>query len=247
MRWLPLCVILLVPAARAGDGTEDEATLEILAARRAMEAQLKRGDLLRDQGQLDAALAEYRKALKIFDEAMARAAPPKKEEEAGGGAGKEEAVPVDDGTPAGRRRVVDYHLRILQNTELSAEVRYQAGRQLGEMRAVEARDALMNAVQHDEAELVRRVAAWDLGRLGKDGVPAVEVLIAQVGSDKQYVGLMAHRALGDIAEAVLGSRPELEFKPTMTQEERTAIQGRWQEWYAAHREELEKPAGEKDK
>ena len=80
--------------------------------------------------------------------------------------------------------------------------------------------------------------SWSLGQQGKRAVGAIPTLIEQVGSEEQYVGYMAARALGEIAKEVLGEARSFGFSPTMTLEERRAIRKQWREWWEANREKL---------
>lgn len=207
-------------------------------ARASMEAQLKAGDELRAKGDLDGAIAAYRKAVATFREALA------KEEDGKAPEGKEapEPVPTDDGTPEGRERVIAYYVKLLGNP--GDDVRYNAVAQLGEMRAVEARDELLATLERDKHQLARRAAAWALGRLGKEGAPAFPALIREVGGEFPLLGFMCDGALGNITEA-LGERVSMGYRAEMTPAERLEIQGKWQEWFEKNRERLgiaEKPA-----
>ncbi len=207
----------------------------------AMEAQLKAGDELLAKGDLDGAIAAYRKALTTFREALAK-------EDGKAPEGKEapEPAPADDGTPEGRKRVVAYYVKLLENP--SDDVRYNAVAQLGEMRAVEARDALLLTLEKDKHALARRAAAWALGRIGKEGAPAIPALIREIGGEFPLLGFMCDGALSNITEA-LGERVTLGFKTDMTAAERLDVQKKWQEWFEKNRDRLgiaaapEKPAG----
>lgn len=215
-------VFLLAGPVLAGD---------LDAARIAMEAELKAGDDLREKGDLDGALAAYRKAVATFREALAR-----EEGKAAEGGKPAEAAPADDGTPEGRKRVIGYHVALLGDK--SDEVRYNAVAQLGEMRAVEARDALLEVLAKDKYQVARRAAAWALGRLGKEGVPAIPALIREIGGEFPLLGHMCDDALGKIAEAVVGEPVAMGFKADMAPAERLGIQGKWQEWFEANRAKL---------
>jgi HEAT repeats len=235
-------VLLLAGPVLAGDPT---------AARATMEAQLKSGDELRAKGDLDGAIAVYRKALVTFREALAKeegkAAEGEKPPEA------PEAAPADDGTPEGRKRVIDYYTKLLGHK--SDEVRYNAVAQLGEMRAVEARDAFVLVLAKDTYQVARRAAAWSLGRLGKDAVPAIPALVREVGGEFPLLGHMCDDALGKIAEAVLGQAVAMGFKAEMTPAERLEVQKKWQAWFDENRGKLgipdekveEEPAAEPEK
>jgi hypothetical protein len=224
MRWT-LALLFALPLAADED--------PLSAARAAMEAQLKAGDELRAKGDLDGAVEAYRKAVAIFREALAR-------EKEGAAGGKEkapaEAVPENDGTPEARQRVIAYYVKLLGNE--SDEVRYNATAQLGEMAAVEARDALVAVLEKDKYQVARRAAAWALGRLGKEGVPAIPALIREVGGELPLLGHMCDGALGKIAEAALGERIVTGYRPEMTPEERLEVQKKWQEWWESNREKL---------
>ncbi len=203
---------------------------ELEAARSAMEAQLKAGDELRAKGDLDGAIALYRKAVATFREILAKEdgkAPEEKE--------APEPVPTDDGTPEGRKRVIAYYVKLLENP--SDDVRYNAVAQLGEMRAVEARDALLLTLERDKHQLARRAAAWSLGRLGKEGAPAIPALIREIGGEFPLLGFMCDGALGNITEA-LGERVSMGYRAEMTPAERLDVQKKWQEWFEKNRERL---------
>ena len=237
MRWTFVLFFLAGPLF-AGDE-------ELSAARAAMEAQLKTGDELRAKGELEAALAAYRKAAAVFKEAVAReqaaeAAVPAAAE------AKPQPVPADDGTPEGRQKVVAYYAQILTGEGSSDEARYKAIAQLGELRAVAARGALLQALEKDSYKVARRAAAWALGRLGKEGVPAIPALIREIGGESPLLGHMCERALGDITEAALGERVSMGYDDKMTGEERLAVQKKWQEWWEENRERLAPPAEEKE-
>lgn len=204
---------------------------DIDAARMAMEAQLKAGDELREKGDLDGALAAYRKAVATFREALAR-----EEGKAAEGGKPIEAAPADDGTPEGRKRVVGYYVTLLGHK--SDDVRYNAVAQLGEMRAVEARDALLQVLAKDKYQVARRAAAWALGRLGKDAVPAIPALIREIGGEFPLLAYMCDGAMKEITEAALGEAVTMGVKAEMTPAERLEIQRKWQEWFEKNRKKL---------
>jgi len=108
----------------------------------AVEAQLRAGDELSAKGDLDGAIAAYRKAVSACREALAKEEGKAAE---GGEAKAPETAPTDDGTPEGRKRVIAYYVKLIGNP--SDDVRYNAIAQLGEMQAVEARDALLGALE----------------------------------------------------------------------------------------------------
>jgi len=205
-------------------------------ARVSVEAQLKAGDELRAKGDLDGAIAAYRKAVSTCREALEK-------EDGKAAEGKEappEAAPVDDGTPEARKRVIAYYVKLLTNP--SDDVRYNAVAQLGEMQAVEARDALLQVLEKDKYQVARRAAAWSLGRLGKEGVPAIPALIREVGGEFPLLGHMCDGALSKIAEAALGEAVAMGYRTEMTAAERLEVQKKWQEWLEKNRERLGVPA-----
>lgn len=207
---------------------------DVAQARVMLEARLRKGDELRAKGDLDGAIAEYRAGLAVF-----RAAVEKQQEkvaEAEAPAPKPEAAPADDGTPEAKARVVAYYVKLLGHA--SDDVRYNAVAQLGEMRAVAARDALLDVLAKDKYQVARRAAAWALGRLGKDGVPAIPTLVREVGGEFPLLGHMCDDALSKIAEAALGEAVSMGFKADMTPAERLEIQKKWQAWLDANRAKL---------
>jgi hypothetical protein len=203
------------------------------AARATMVAQMKAGDELRQQGDLDAAIVAYRKAVATYREVLAR-----EDGKAAEGKGGPEPAPTDDGTPEGRKRVIAYYVKLLENP--SDDVRYNAVAQLGEMQAVEARDALLRTLEKDKHHLPRRAAAWALGRLGKEGAPAIPALIREVGGEFPLLGFMCDGALGNITEA-LGERVTMGYRSEMTPAERLEVQKKWQEWFEKNRDRLAPP------
>ncbi|HEX5135628.1 MAG TPA: HEAT repeat domain-containing protein [Planctomycetota bacterium] len=221
-------VFLLAGPVLAGD---------LSAARALMEAQLKAGDELRAKGDLDGAINLYRKAVATFREAVAKEEGKAAE---GEGAKAAEPAPADDGTPEGRKRVLAYYVKLLGHE--SDDVRYNAVAQLGEMRAVEARDALLAVLAKDRYLIARRAAAWALGRLGKEGVPAIPALIREIGGESPLLAYMCEGALREITEGALGQAVAMGTKTDMTPAERLEIQRKWQAWFDANREKLAIPA-----
>jgi hypothetical protein len=121
------------------------------------------------------------------------------------------------------------------------------------MRAVEARDALLDVLGKDSYQIARRAAAWALGRLGKEGVPAIPALIRETGGEFPLLAYMSESALKEITEAALGKAVEMGIKTEMTPAERLEIQAKWQAWFEENRAKLgipeekapEQPAEEK--
>jgi hypothetical protein len=232
-------VLLLAGPVLAQEVAEAPKPADVGAARAAMEAQLKAGDELRAKGDLDGALAAYRKAVTAFRETL------KKDDGKPAEAKPADPAPAADGTPEGRARVIAYYAKLLGDP--SDDVRYNAVATLGEMRAVEARDALLAVLEKDKYQLARRAAAWALGRLGKEGAPAIPALIREVGGEFPLLGYMCDKAVSDITEA-MGERATMGFENGMTAEQRLDIQKKWQEWFEKNRAALgvpaEKPADE---
>jgi hypothetical protein len=205
-----------------------------------MEAQLTAGDELDAKGDLDGAIAAWRKAVAIYREALAR-------EEGKAAEGKEaapEAAPKDDGTPEGRKRVVAHYVKLARDP--SDDVRYNAIAQLGEMRAVDGREALLEALAKDKYQVARRAAAWALGRLGKDGVPAIPALIREVGGEFPLLGHQCDGALSRIAAAALGEAVTMGYAADLPPAERLLVQKKWQEWFEKNRERLGVPTEPED-
>jgi hypothetical protein len=202
---------------------------------RAALAQLKEGDELLAKGNLDGAIAAYRNVVAMFREAQ-------KKEDGKAAEGKgpaPEPAPTDDGTPEGKKRVVDYYVKLLDDQ--SDDVRYNAVATLGEMRAVEAKDALLAVLEKDKYQLARRAAAWALGRLGKEGAPAIPALIREVGGEFPLLAYMCDDAISDITES-MGERVSMGFENGMTAAQRLEIQKKWHEWLERNREKLGIPA-----
>jgi HEAT repeat protein len=137
-----------------------------------------------------------------------------------------------------REKKVARFAATLADETANDQTRYDAAAQLGQLPSDAAVSALEEALEDDTNKLVRRAAAWSLGQQGKRAVGAIPTLIEQVGSEEQYVGYMAARALGEIAKEVLGEARSFGFSPTMTLEERRAIRKQWREWWEANREKL---------
>ncbi len=133
-----------------------------------------------------------------------------------------------------RRQLADY-VRKLGEKGSSDQTRYNAAVQLGDLRDPAAIDPLIQALDKDPYDLVRRAAAWSLGLMGKEGVRAVPALIRQIGQKEEYVGYMCERALGEITKAALGSPVSFKYDPTMSQRERKAIQKKWEDWWAQNK------------
>lgn len=235
-------ILLLAGTALAQDepfkAGETPPAADLDGARAGIEAQLKAGDEMRARGDLDGAVAAYRKAVAMCKKAL--------DQEEGKAAEGEEAkapepAPADDGTPEGRKRVIAYYVKLLESS--GDEVRYNAAAQLGELRAAEARDALLKVLEKDKYQVARRAAAWSLGRLGKEGVPAIPALIREIGGESPLLGQMCEGALGRISEGAFGEAVTMGYRVEMTPAERLEVQKKWQEWLEKNREKLGLPAG----
>ncbi len=139
-----------------------------------------------------------------------------------------------------QRQLADY-VRKLTEKGSSDQTRYNAAVQLGDLRDPAAIDPLMQALEKDPYDLVRRAAAWSLGMMGKEGIRAVPALIRQIGQKEEYVGYMCERALGEITKAALGAAVSFKYDPTMSQRERRAIQKKWEDWWEQNRHLLGAP------
>jgi len=118
------------------------------------------------------------------------------------------------------------------------QARYNAAVQLGDLKHPEAVPALIDALENDPYDLVRRASAWSLGSFGKDAIPAIPALIEQIGGKHEYVGYMCERALGEITKTVLGAPVGFDFDPTMSSSQRRKVQRKWEEWWSKHKAKL---------
>jgi hypothetical protein len=76
-------------------------------------------------------------------------------------------------------------------------VRRRSAILLGDLKAVEAIDLLINVVRADKDALVREAAAWALGRMGKE---AVSALISVLNDPSESVSAWAALSLGTIGD-----------------------------------------------
>lgn len=135
-------------------------------------------------------------------------------------------------------RLRNEYIAKLKDKRASNQTRYNAAVQLGDLKHEDSVKALVEALEKDSNDLVRRAAAWSLGMLGKLAVPAIPTLIEHIGGREEYVGYMCERALGEITKAVLGQAVTFNFDPTMSQRERRKVQKSWQGWWAKHKAEM---------
>lgn len=137
-----------------------------------------------------------------------------------------------------RDKLVKEYIAKLADRKASDQTRYNAAVQLGDLKHPDAVQPLIKALQKDPYDLVCRAAAWSLGMFGKDAIPAIPALIAEIGGKQEYVGYMCERALGEITKAVLGKAVTFNFDPTMSQRERRKVQKKWEEWWSKNRAQL---------
>jgi len=141
-------------------------------------------------------------------------------------------------------RLVKQYLEKLTDKNATNQTRYNAAVQLGDLRDPAAIPGLVEALKNDSYNLVRRAAAWSLGMFGRDAVPAIPALIAEIGGKEEYVGYMCERALGEITKAVLGKPVSFNFDPTMNSRQRKKVQKDWEEWWEKNRAQLLPEGGE---
>ncbi len=137
-----------------------------------------------------------------------------------------------------REKLVKEYIAKLSDKKASDQTRYNAAVQLGDLKHPDAVQPLIKALQKDPYDLVCRAAAWSLGMFGKDAIPAIPALIAEIGGKQEYVGYMCERALGEITKAVLGKAVTFNFDPTMSQRERRKVQKKWEDWWSKNRAQL---------
>jgi len=137
------------------------------------------------------------------------------------------------------RAQVDEFVKQLGDRASSDQTRYNAAVQLGDLGHPAAVAPLVQALQKDPYDLVRRAAAFSLGMLGKHAVEAVPVLIEGVSKQEEYVGYMCARALGEIAKATLGQTVEFGYDPTMSAKQRREVMLKWQEWWEKNKSLIE--------
>jgi len=132
--------------------------------------------------------------------------------------------------PKARKKAAGF-IKQLGNGSASDQTRYNAAVQLGDVGHPSAVQPLVQALQKDPYDLVRRAAAFSLGMLGKHSIAAIPVLIEGVGKQEEYVGYMCARALGEISKATLGRTQEFGYDPTMNRKQRRDIMNKWSEWW----------------
>ena len=139
---------------------------------------------------------------------------------------------VDD--PVARKKAAQF-IKQLGDRSASDQTRYNAAVQLGDVGHPSAVDPLVQALQNDAYDLVRRAAAFSLGMLGKHSVSSIPILIDGVAKQDEYVGYMCARALGEISMATLGRTQEFGYDPTMNRKQRREIMNKWSEWWAKNK------------
>jgi len=132
-------------------------------------------------------------------------------------------------------RQVQQYVDVLANPRSKDQDRYNAAYQLGDLQDPVAVDPLLRSLESDPYDMVRRAAAWALGKLGKHAVKAIPALIDKIGKPEEYVAYMCECALRDITRAVTGAGQSFGCDPTMPQKKRKEIQKQWEEWWEKNR------------
>jgi hypothetical protein len=132
------------------------------------------------------------------------------------------------------RRVKEYVGQLL-DPKAKDQLRYNAAVQLGDLQDPASVDPLLQALEKDPYDLVRRASAWALGRLGKEAVRAIPSLIDKIGKPEEYVAYMCECALRDITRAVTGAPVAFGCDPSLPQKKRKEIQKQWEEWWEKNR------------
>ncbi|MGH7163822.1 MAG: HEAT repeat domain-containing protein [Planctomycetota bacterium] len=134
-----------------------------------------------------------------------------------------------------RERLAGEYIQQLKGKDSPNQTRYNAAVALGDLEVPAAVEPLIAALDKDPYDLVRRAAAWALGRLGKQAVGAIPALIQQIGGKEEYVAYMCERALMDITKAVTGAAVSFKCDPAMSLKQRRQIQKQWEEWWEKNR------------
>ncbi len=183
------------------------------------------------KGTADEALREIRKLAELMRNAP-KAAPPttngtetvKKDSEPKKSPGKSDQQLEEE-------RLMSDYIAKLKDRRATEQTRYNAAVQLGDLRYKASLDALIEALEKDPHDLVRRAAAWSIGLHGKASIRAIPTLIAQIGGKHEYVGYMCERALGEITKAIYGEPVSFNFDPTMSRNQRKKVEKQWVEWW----------------
>jgi hypothetical protein len=214
--------------AKLGDGVRaDVADLQKLLLETLNRTGLLREDVGSVRGALDRLVREVRESARPDG-----AAPPSEESTPPPDVPKRSQAELD------RERQVQEHIATLADRrggEKTNQARYNAAVQLGDLKDPQAVPALIDALQNDPYDLVKRASAWSLGAFGKDAVPAIPALIGEIGGKEEYVGYMCERALGEITKVVTGTSVTFGFDPTMNLANRKKVQKRWEEWWEKNR------------
>jgi hypothetical protein len=136
------------------------------------------------------------------------------------------------------RRQAEEHVAKLLDRSAPEQARYNAAVALGDLKHPYAVDPLVQALEKDPHDLVRRACAWALGQLGKESVRAIPALIRQLGDKEEYIGYACELALGDITKAALGAPKGFDFDPTMSARDRKKVQKKWEEWWEQNKAQL---------
>ncbi|MEE8104426.1 MAG: HEAT repeat domain-containing protein [Planctomycetota bacterium] len=144
----------------------------------------------------------------------------------------------EDPEVAARRLKVQEHARKLLNRNTPETARYTAAVELGDMKDPSGVDPLMKALETDNNDLVRRGAAWSLGKLGKHSLKAFPSLIRLVGGKNEYVAYTCDKALESISMDATGQRINFGFDPAMKSKQRRRVMRKWDDWWQENRERL---------
>ena len=137
-----------------------------------------------------------------------------------------------------RARKVRASVETLLNRSTPENKRFTAAVELGDLKDPSAVDPLIRALEADPNGLVRRGAAWSLGKLGKHSLKAFPALIKQVGGRDEYVAYTCDKALEDICQDATGSRVSFNFDPTMKSKQRKGVAKQWSKWLKEHKDQL---------
>ena len=154
-----------------------------------------------------------------------------------------ETVPVEPRkTPQeeARDREAAQYIKILDDKGADGQERYDAAVNLGDLRHPAAVDPLIRALGQSKDTLLKRAAAWALGRHGKLAVRSIPTLIAEIGGKEAYVGYTCVDTLKRITKDALGAEASVgqEFDPTMSRTERKKVQKAWEAWWAKNQKNL---------
>ena len=139
-----------------------------------------------------------------------------------------------------RDREAQQYIKVLDDKGADGQERYDAAVNLGDLRHPDAIDPLTRALAQTKDTLLKRAAAWALGRHGKMAVRAIPTLIEEIGGKEAYVGYTCVDTLKRITKDALGAEASVgqEFDPTMSRSERKRVQKAWESWWAKNQKNL---------